>query len=312
MSAAPPPLLSLTHLNADATFTLTHLPTTHTLLLDPWLTAADAPVFSRHFSTQTRPTPALPAPAHIDAVLVSQSKSDHCHLPTLRTLPVETPLYCVPAAAGALATLRPRRDVTVLRPNTPVWLPLGGGGDGVEAQGWVQILSLPRPGLAAWARDPAGVHGALGLRYYSADRTRVHASVLFAPHGCPRSCVSKWLEGAETLEVLLFPWNRVELPFWLGGLVSFGERGGREVVTGKGVKEERAVRVGAWVSCHDEKKEVTGFVARWIDVNVMDARQVGAGVEGCGVRCVSLGVGEVLEVLPALDTAQGLDRGKGQ
>lgn len=107
--------ITVKHLNSDTSFLLTLTPFAafptslpslrqYTIVLDPWL---DGPsdVIHRKFSTTRHKTPShitslteLPEP---DMVIISQSKSDHCHKQTLtQLLPSgKTTIYAEPGAA---------------------------------------------------------------------------------------------------------------------------------------------------------------------------------------------------------------------
>lgn len=261
-------MLTLESLNGDATFLLTFYAsasshTQFTVLLDPWL-HSDAPVLHRKFSNQThsvaptlRSLADLPGP--LDAIVLSQGKSDHTHQPTLRTL--RTPragekapkIYAVPDAASEVCSWRwaERPEVVVLtREGVKI---------GIEGGGSVEIAYLrARP----W-KVPS-LHSAVAIRFV--DAAGEVTSVVFTPHGSSVGCVREWV-GIGGLDLLLWPWTEVRMPWWAGGAISSGVDAGRRVC--------REIEVGCWVGAHDGEKCVEGWVSRWLSRKEWSGEEVG-------------------------------------
>jgi L-ascorbate metabolism protein UlaG (beta-lactamase superfamily) len=261
-------MLTLTTLNGDTTFVLTFTtPTsTFTLLLDPWL-SGPAPYLHPLFSTQSHlhPPPSTAAPL-VSAVLLSQAAADHTHEPTLRALPGAPTIFAVPAAARVVRNYSwlDASRVVELIPGQAVAL-----GEGGEA-----TLLSPR-----WPWELPSIHSAVGIR--GPDGTRV----LFSPHGSPAGTVEGWKE--EGVEVLLWPWDTVRMPWWLGGRVSLGAEVGAGVAA--------RLKAGTWVSAHDGEKVVGGFVNKWLRRMVWTEEEVREMVGG-GTEVVRVAVGEKVVV----------------
>ena len=176
--------LTITHLNADATFLLTFRPAldfppspgsapgSFSIILDPWLSGPST-VFSSKFSVQHHTTPSsietlndLPEP---DLIIVSQDKADHCHEQTLRQLHpdrIKTTFLAAPAAAKlmkswkyfrpdqiqALERWDPKSPGAVRRFPIPAFSPNGSPGE-------VTVSFL------ADAMDLTGMHNAVAITY---------------------------------------------------------------------------------------------------------------------------------------------------
>ncbi|KAK2790126.1 hypothetical protein FQN53_000366 [Emmonsiellopsis sp. PD_33] len=181
--------LAVKHLNADTTFLLTLSPNRDdisteekirgpkkaipfTILIDPWLTGRTV-IGHRWFATSEHTV--QPCISHLseldrepDLVIVSQSKPDHCHEPTLRQLPRDSPRTKVLAEPKAAKTIRklgyfrktkvvaipeynPRNPDSILRFHID---PLAENGE----VGEVTVVLIPE-------RDTTGLHNAIGITY---------------------------------------------------------------------------------------------------------------------------------------------------
>ncbi|OJD13043.1 hypothetical protein AJ78_06458 [Emergomyces pasteurianus Ep9510] len=177
--------LTVKHLNADTTFVLTLRPDngdlicqdsksspSFTILIDPWLNGRTV-IGHRWFASAEHSIP--PCINHLsqldeepDLIIISQAKPDHCHEPTLRQLPGNSPkttIVAEPKAAKAIRKFKhfdpakiisapeynPRRPESVLRFRIE---PLTERGEAGE----VTVALLP-------ARDIAGIHNAIGITY---------------------------------------------------------------------------------------------------------------------------------------------------
>lgn len=329
--------LTVKHLNADASFLLTFAhddptpsasssststttsttttpPTTppFTILLDPWLTGPSH-IYHPRFSLSTHAHPptittlARLPPPHL--LIVSQSKSDHCHEATLRTLPPASPtlILAAPAAARLIRSWNhfrppariealapyaaPRRGGTENKTVTRIPIPaLAPGG----ARGEVTVAYIPQK------RDVTGLHSAIGLTYLpptaAPSPPPAPLTLLFTPHGIAppslRPYATTHLRGGP-LTALLHPLATVSAPWCLGGTICPGLRGGAALA--------RALQARVWVGAHDEVKTSSGVAMRWVRregwgevgwVGGEDEEGEGEGGKGQGTEVLVLGVGE--------------------
>jgi hypothetical protein len=186
--------LTIKHLNSDTSFLLTFSPHTsspplasqtpqnYTVLLDPWL-VGPSNIFHSKFSTSRHKTPPcvsslaeLPEP---DLVIISQSKSDHCHKQTLTQLPAsggKTIILAEPAAAKVIRGWKyfaPEKVVTL-----PRWEDCRGIRMSRTSRSKLHTISIPPhtqdgiPGEVTVAflsqkPDLTGLHSAIGITYRS-------------------------------------------------------------------------------------------------------------------------------------------------
>ncbi|KAK0650282.1 hypothetical protein DIS24_g6935 [Lasiodiplodia hormozganensis] len=177
-------MLTVKALNADTSFLLTfspsvaprgasvsQLPGSFTILVDPWL-QGPAQILSSKFSVSQHKTQScvsslaqLPEP---DMVLISQDKPDHCHEETLKQLPPNSGaiILAAPAAAkkirkwnhfpkGTVHSLKPfsaTDDSRIFRLEIPSFSSSGLPGEVTVA------LMCPK-------RDISGLHNAIGITY---------------------------------------------------------------------------------------------------------------------------------------------------
>lgn len=189
-------MLSIKHLNTDASFLITFEPLGPTsphpvrleakpyhILLDPWIVGSSK-IFHSKISLTKHKEPAcvtslreLPEP---DLVIISQSKSDHCNEATLKQIPPssKTIILAEPAAARVIQGWKhfDRRKVWALKkweePQTRR------GGKGRHAVTRIQLPpSVPggEPGEVTVAfipqrRDLTGLHAAIGITFRSSSR----------------------------------------------------------------------------------------------------------------------------------------------
>ncbi|KAH8648961.1 hypothetical protein BGZ60DRAFT_203932 [Tricladium varicosporioides] len=310
--------LTVKHLNSDASFLLTlqpispfpptpgFSPKTFTILLDPWLTGPSK-IWHPKFSISRQKAPAcvsslaeLPEP---DLVIISQSKSDHCHQETLTQLPPhlgKAIILAEPAAAKIIrgwkyfdtdkvVTLpkwedpRLRKAPTIHRIPIERLSPSGSAGE-------VTIAYLPQRG------DITGLHSAVGITYRPPTGTintlpltppsspgsfKSRASnsandralsVIFSPHGISYKTLSPYVtshlisEAALPLTALLHCFDKVTNSWYLGGNICSGFPGGLEIAQNLCAK--------AWISAHDGDKETTGFASNRIVVEKYERSHV--------------------------------------
>ncbi|KAI9881982.1 MAG: hypothetical protein M1823_006300 [Watsoniomyces obsoletus] len=205
--------LTVKHLNADTTFLLTfqpafpnspapsfrfvspRTPTTprtpsptstasFSILLDPWLTGSTSIIHPKFARSQHRVPPCISSLRDIsppDLVIISQSKSDHCHEATLRQLPGDinskTRILAHPTAAKVIRRWRhfPPEHIQSLRRYDPrsthrestihriILPPLSY--DGAPGEVTVTLMASPT--------DITGVHTAIGITYRPPTSTAV-------------------------------------------------------------------------------------------------------------------------------------------
>lgn len=305
--------LSIQHLNADATFLITlnlprlpstaatdDTPTDFSILIDPWL-HSDAPVIHPRFSNQIHTiTPAVASLAELSPppslILISQSKSDHCHEGTLKEFEwsthLDTRLYACPNASSVIKGWEwfPHSRMSVFKKGESVRVDVPNTRN-PELKAWVELEFIP----AKWPWEMPSLHSAIGIKYFfiQTPSTTEVISVLFTPHGVPISALRPWLArlpgNKPQLSLLLHPFTHIYSI--LGGKISSGFPAGMEIC--------KAANVDTWVSTHDEAKVVEGFVSSRLTETRWDREKVEedlftAGVKG--VKIVELDVAETLEI----------------
>lgn len=182
--------LTVKQLNGDTTFLLTFSPSfapdhpamrvkfpgDFTILLDPWLTGQSSILHPAFQISRQTVDPAVSSindiQQHIDLIVISQDKPDHCHQATLCALPKEKDIsiLATPSAAKKIKSWKhfdPRR-VHILppfRPDNPqtvvkISLPAYTSG---KAGGQVTLANL------APKRDLTGLHNAIAITYQPPD-----------------------------------------------------------------------------------------------------------------------------------------------
>ena len=201
------------------------------VLIDPWLEGTEVDFFS-WFNTQWHRTAPLSFEElpEFDAVLITQKYPDHFHLQTLKKI---SPTHII----------APKSLVKKLRKNFPeASLTLVDAENKQIRVGDVQVTFLPTQRKV----DP--IYDAFLL-----DDGK--ASVFLATHGYEFDDSSKNLiEEASPCQLLVTPFNRYELPFYLGGTVSPGLNGVEHLCEVLKPKKVMAV--------HDEDKHAKGLVSK--------------------------------------------------
>lgn len=337
--------VTVKHLNADASFLLTFEPlhtfppspgssrnsTAFSVVLDPWLQGASK-IWHSKFSVSTHKEQPCCSSLDVldpDLVVISQDKDDHCHAPTLQTLPRsqgKTTILAQPAAANTIrswkyfdaskvVTLRKwdeKRESTVHRIALPAL-------DSTGIAGEITIAYLEQK------RDITGLHSAVAITYRAptsgqnantyypltppasptsqppSPRSQPSSktlSVIFSPHGLPYSCVAPYASehlvraAALPLTALLHCFDRITNPWYLGGNICAGLPTGRDIA--------QNLLAGTWISAHDGDKETKGFASTKIMTRRFDKQEVEDAVspktpgfpQGRGTEVIILGVGE--------------------
>ena len=131
-------------------------------------------------------------------------------------------------------------------------------------------------------------------------------SIIYSPHGVPlqkelQSYVTTYLRPLSSipLTLLLHSFDRVDNPWYFGGNICTGARGGMELA--------HAMRARCWVSAHDEDKDDRGLATKLVRKERLDVREIMQALatresDGGGRWQVSvrrLGVGEQLILSPS-------------
>jgi hypothetical protein len=178
--------VTIKHINDDASFlisfkplpvesTIEKRPGTFRILVDPWVTGPSAIVHPILSSTTHKSQPCVTSLAELpvpDIVIISQSKSDHCHEATLRQLPASssrTKILAEPASAKLIRSWKyfdPAMVQTIPRWEDPqlngrqtvvrIRVPATAGSD---RAGEVTIAFIPQ------RRDISSLHAAIGITY---------------------------------------------------------------------------------------------------------------------------------------------------
>ena len=216
------------------------------LVLDPWLVGSEVDI-ARWFNEQWHARDPI-APADLppfDAVVVTQSYSDHCHEHTLRAMPVDRPILVVPKVRTRLAgkVSQPLEDIPDAE--TGAQHPMQG-----------LRVSFFHPGRKL---DP--VYHAL-LMEHGKDY------VLYAPHGFSLNPQQLKRLAGKTCRLLMTTCMTYRLPALLGGTVNPG--------LDAAVRLARQVDAKCIVDTHDEDKRAKGLVQRLARVVRPDRQQIQA------------------------------------
>ncbi len=203
-----------------------------TVLLDPWLIGSEVDGF-RWFNEQWHATEPVEIAkiGKYDAIVVSQSYSDHCHGDTLKALE-KVPLLCTPSARKRVQKETEGNDIKVLDElGTGNWLKLGD----------IELTYLD-PGRKI---DP--IYNGIVIR-------KNDQVIVYFPHGFTLN--PDQLKILQRFEVLLLitSFSLFKLPSFLGGAVNPGKENAIRLVN-----ELDPRRV---VHTHDENKHAHGLVKR--------------------------------------------------
>lgn len=226
-----PPMLTIQRLNLDNTWLIAWQD--RRLLVDPWLTGSEvdgAPWFNEQWHA-TPPMPIYHLPP-FDAIVVTQSYNDHCHLPTLEELEKHRPIFATPKPRKKISKAFPNRTCRLIPPFSS---PEG------AAIGDLRLFTFV-PGRKI---DPV---------YYALAITWKDEAIVLAPHGFTfRPAQLHWLESYR-IRLLATTFALVALPALLGGRVNPGPENARLLV--------RQLRPQYVVNTHDEQKHARGLVMR--------------------------------------------------
>ena len=272
-----------------------------------------------------------------DLVIISQNKTDHCHEPTLKELPQNEFKPQILAEGGAADTIRSwkhfdsmkifplkafntkKADMSIRRISVPPTTPNGFPGE-------VKVSFFSE------SYDMTGLHTAIGITYRppptaastmantfppsppstpaSTDPPTLHlrpsdraVSVIFSPHGCNYRTIQPWVtshlmsELALPLTALLHPFDRLTNPWFLGGNLTAGLPGGKEIAHNTHAK--------VWISAHDGEKTCNGVAVKYLTKQKYDKEEVEGEVGGrckgiakwaLGTKVISLDIGEEMRL----------------
>lgn len=242
-------MLTVRRLNLDSSWHLSW--GGQQFVIDPWLIGSEVDGF-RWLNEQWHATPPLPLSEipPCDAIVVTQSYSDHCHLPTLREMDPGIPLLATGKAFVRLRKHFPEREVLRI-PDMHNRPPL--------VFGDLHFRAL-HPGRR---RDPV---------YYGLVISNVQReAVALTPHGFRLDVNQLDQMVGYRCRLLLTSFAQYELPALLGGKVNPGLENVRQLLAQ--LQPERVL------STHDEQKPGRGLVPRLARTRYPDLSQVAEAMD---------------------------------
>ncbi|MEM7018552.1 MAG: MBL fold metallo-hydrolase [Pseudomonadota bacterium] len=215
------------------------------LCIDPWLVGSEIDNY-KWLNEQWHVTPPV-APAElskIDALLITQSYEDHCHLNTLAVLDENLPILATEKAYKRLNRVFPDRNILAI-PNLPSddWLTFGD----------LKLAAL-HPGRKL---DPV---------YFGVIIAHGGQAIFYAPHGFVLNDAQiTWLKKLQC-KLLMTTFTDFQLPGIMGGKVNLGLSNAKTLA-----EQLQAVHV---LNTHDEPKKAKGLVSRLAKVTYADLATV--------------------------------------
>ena len=201
----------------------------HKILIDPWLVGSEIDGAS-WFNEQWHATPPMPIEELPDyeAIIVSQSYPDHCHIETLQLLNDQVPIFAPKRVGEKIRKKLPQRQIITITE---------------ESTGFKGInLSLLDPNRKI---DPI---------YYGIVIELDQEVVLITPHGFSLQETQLQYLKPYSIKLLITTFSDFELPFFLGGKVNPGLKNVNELV---GQLKPEVV-----LNTHDEQKHARGLVTK--------------------------------------------------
>ena len=241
-------MIKVRRLNMDTSWQISWEQTS--MILDPWLVGTEVDGFS-WFNEQWHATPPLTIsePKPYDAIIVSQSYSDHCHPETIKQLD-NRPILCTPTVTKKLSKQLPDAKITKL----PDFM------DGELLEFNDVNLAYLDPGRKI---DPIYY----GIVMISADR-----AIVYAPHGFTITDHQLEKLAAYKVDLLITSFSLFKLPFLLGGAVNPGLKKAKELIA-----KLDPTKV---VHTHDENKHAKGIVKMIANVKYYDAQTLQSKFKG--------------------------------
>lgn len=213
-----------------------------TILIDPWLQGVEIDFFS-WFNTQWHRTKPL-APSEVpdfDMVLITQKYPDHFHPETL--LELQPKKLIVPQSI--------QQRVQQLLPNAEVLTFNESPKNVLDSN--INIHFMPT------SRKIDPIYDALLLE-------DGNESILIATHGFSK--IEQWtsfIQKMPPVKIAFTPFNKYELPFWLGGTVAPGLDAVKQLI--------KAIQPQKIVATHDEDKHAKGFVHKLATITFAPSSQ---------------------------------------
>jgi hypothetical protein len=211
------------------------------LVIDPWLIGSEIDGFS-WLNEQWHTTECLSIDklGTIDAILISQSYSDHCHIPTLKLIDKEVPIFASPKAYKRLLRNFPERHV-ILLPQ-------------LSKETWVSLGELQFAVFCPANRmDPV---------YYGLIVRKQNEIITYFSHGFQLSNNQKQAISEFDVKVMFATFSTIEIPKLMGGQVNPGLNNVNELVDE--LKPEFVFNT------HDEKKKARGIVMKLASTDYPD------------------------------------------
>ncbi|MBI1192091.1 MAG: hypothetical protein GC205_02800 [Bacteroidetes bacterium] len=214
------------------------------LIVDPWLVGSEvdgAPWLNEQWHV-TDPVPPEQVP-EADAILIAQSYNDHCHIPTLRSLPATLPILATRKAYNRLKRCFPDRKLLLIPDQ----------GTPLNFRGFVFQAFRPAKRL-----DPV---------YFGVMVRPANAPCLFyAPHGFDLKAEEVAQLRETGVHALVTTFTDFRLPGIMGGHVNPGMEQVQALV--------RSLQPSHLLNTHDEAKQMKGLVARLAKVHYADLAAV--------------------------------------
>lgn len=222
------------------------------MVIDPWLVGSEVDGF-RWLNEQWHTHPVVPVselPPY-DLIVISQSYSDHCHLPTLKAMEAEVPILSTAKAYALLGKKLSGKHCVLMT-------------DLVE-QGWTNMGEIDMASLhPGHHRDPV---------YFGLVIKRGDDAVLYMAHGFkPSAAQLEALEGLH-IRLLITTFTEFALPKLMGGKVNPGLENVYELL--------ELFKPDYVLNTHDEEKKARGLVSMLAKVQYpnWDGIELPSGVE---------------------------------
>lgn len=224
-------MLRIQRLNMDNTWWISWQGTS--LLFDPWLfgTEIDGGRWLNEQWHRTPPVPLSDLPPY-DAIVVTQSYNDHCHLDTLRALREETPIFATPKPFRKIQKAFPARHTRLIADQTAL--------ERTRCQQLQLYTLVPNRRL-----DPI---------YYALAIAHGEEALLLAPHGFEFSETQLSFLKQFRIRLLGTTFSTVQLPGFMGGRVNPGLNNAKKLI--------QQLQPDYVVNTHDEQKHARGIVMR--------------------------------------------------
>ena len=220
------------------------------ILLDPWLIGSEIDGFS-WFNEQWHTTSPVPLNEldEYDAILVSQSYTDHCHQQTLLALK-RSLILGTPTAVKRVSKELPNAEVQSI----PDLL-----SDEVLEVGKLRISYLD-PGRKM---DPI---------YYGIVISHGKEAIVYSPHGFALTKMQLDALDGLHIKLLITSFSSFKLPFFLGGAVNPGKENAMELA--------RSLRPDKIMHTHDENKHAKGLIKKIARTEYPDFNKIGKELQG--------------------------------